>query len=68
VLDVVDEAVTGSLRTDEGTSPRATLAGEDTFPAVALSPVCAKEVSNLTSTDADVARRNVCVGTCRLRK
>lgn len=68
VLNVVDETVTGGLRTDERSTPCATLAGKNTLPAVALSPVCAEEVSNLASTNADVARGNVCVGTCDLRK
>jgi hypothetical protein len=68
VLNVVDETVTGGLRTDEGATPCATLAGKNTLPTVAGSPVCAKEVSDLTTTDADVARGNVCVGTCCLRK
>lgn len=68
MLNVVDETVTGCLRTDERSTPRATLAGKNTLPAVALSPVCAKEVSNLASANADVAGGNVCVGPCDLRK
>jgi hypothetical protein len=61
VIDVVDQTVTSGLGADQAASKGAALASEDTLPAVALRPVCTKEVSDLASADADVARWYVCV-------
>jgi len=63
VLDVVDETVTGGLGTDEGTTPAATLSGEDTLPLVADRLVGTKHVTDLTATNTNVTSGNISVGT-----
>jgi hypothetical protein len=54
VLDVVDKAVAGGFRTDEGAAPVAAFAGEDAGELVADLLVCAKQIGDFTSTDTNV--------------
>lgn len=63
VVDVVDETVAGSLGTDEGTTPAAALAGENTLPLVADLLVLAEHEANLAAGDTDITGGNVGVGT-----
>lgn len=63
VLDVVDETVAGGFGADEGTTPAATLTGEDTLPLVADLLVLAEHETDLATGDTDVTGGNVSVGT-----
>lgn len=59
VGDVVDKSVSSGLRTDQRSSPRSSLSGDDTLPLVAVSLVGSEHVSDLTSSDTDITGRNV---------
>ena len=62
-MTYVDNTVTGGLRADEGTTPAATLTGENTLPLVADLAVLAEEETDLTTGDTNVTSGNVSVGT-----
>ena len=55
VRDVVDETEAGGLRTDEGSTPAAALAGNDTLPLVLVRLVGTEHVTNFASADTDIA-------------
>jgi hypothetical protein len=59
VLDVVDKTVTGSLRTDQATTPRETLTSKNTLPAVAELAVSTEEITDLSATDTDITSGNI---------
>ena len=63
VLDVVDDTVAGGLGADEGTTPAATLTGEDTLPLVADLLVLAEHETNLAAGHTDITGGNIGVGT-----
>jgi hypothetical protein len=54
VFDIVDDAVTGSLRTDEGTPPVGAFASEYTSELISEFLVCPKEVANLASASTNI--------------
>ncbi len=58
-LGVVAKSVTGSLGTGKRTAVRNTLTGKNAGKLVAESLILTVEVSYLSATDADIARRNV---------
>ena len=63
-LREVDEAVTGCLGSREGASPGQALASENTsIEAVAQTAVLAEKVTDLATTNTNVACRNVSIGT-----
>jgi hypothetical protein len=63
VLDVVDNTVTSGLRTDERSTPRSTLSGQDTLPGVADLLVLAEHETDLATSDTDITSGNISVGT-----
>lgn len=54
MLDIVDQAITGRLRTDEASSPRETLSSEHADELVLEFLVSTKEETDLPSTSSDV--------------
>lgn len=63
VLDVVGDTVTGGLRADEGTTPAATLTGENALPLVADLLVLAEHEADLAASHANIASGNIGVST-----
>ena len=61
--NVVDETVSGSLGTDERTTPRSTLTGKDTGKLVSDLLVGTEHETNLTSTGSDITGRDIGVVT-----
>ena len=55
----VDETVTSSLWADQTSTPRSTLASQDTLPFVALSAVGTEKVTNLATSNTNVTSRHI---------
>ena len=67
-MSEVDGTVTSRLRANQRTAPVQALAGQYAGEFVADALVLAKHVANLAPAHADVASRNVCVGSNVARK
>lgn len=63
VADIVDEAETSGLGTDERATPVETLAGKDTSELVALTAVGTEHVTDLAATNTDITSGNIGIGT-----
>jgi hypothetical protein len=63
VLDIVDETVTSSLRSDERSTPGSSLSSEHTLPLVGDSTVGTEEPSDFTTGNTDISCWNIGIGT-----
>jgi len=59
----IDKTVSRSLRSDQRSTPASTLSGQDALPLVLGSLICTEHVANLSSTNTNVSRGDIGVGT-----